>query len=144
MSTRPIIRVKDVMNNEFVEMDGLMTVQDAIKTLKKEKAHSLIIKKRHEDDEYGIVVLGDIAKKVLAKNRSPDRVNLYEIMTKPVLSVSPNMDIRYCARMFDQFGLTGAPVRIHGEIMGFVTYEEIVLNGLLEKVLEEAEPKSAS
>ena len=51
-------------------------------------------------DEYGMVLLSDIAKQVLAKDRSPKRVNIYEIMAKPVLSVQPDMDIRYCARMF--------------------------------------------
>ena len=132
MNDNKIIKVKDIMKDHFVEMDGLMTVLDAIKELKKEEAHTLIIKKRHEEDEHGIVVLGDIAKKVLAKDRSPSRVNLYEIMTKPVLSVSPHMDIRYCARLFDQFGLSNAPVLDNGEVIGVVTYQEIVLHGLTE------------
>lgn len=134
MSDRKIIKVKDVMKDHFIEMEGLMTVQDAIRALQKEDAHTLIIKKRHDDDEYGIVVLGDIAKKVLAKDRSPSRVNLYEIMTKPVMSVSPHMDIRYCARLFDQFGLGSAPVQEHGKVIGVVTYQEIVLHGLVEEL----------
>ncbi|WP_250657017.1 CBS domain-containing protein [Alkalimarinus coralli] len=132
MSDRKIIKVRDVMKDHFIEMEGLMTVQDAIRALQREDAHTLIIKKRHEDDEYGIVVLGDIAKKVLAKDRSPSRVNLYEIMTKPVMSVSPHMDIRYCSRLFDQFGLASAPVQEHGKVIGVVTYQEIVLHGLIE------------
>ena len=134
MSDRNIIKVRDVMKDHFIEMEGLMTVQDAISALQKEDAHTLIIKKRHDDDEYGIVVLGDIAKKVLAKDRSPSRVNLYEIMTKPVMSVSPHMDIRYCARLFDQFGLASAPVQEHGKVIGVVTYQEIVLHGLIEEL----------
>ncbi len=133
----PITRVQDVMNNDFVEVDGLLTVQEAIKIMKEKNAHSLIIRKRHEHDEYGIVVLGDIAKKVLAKNRAISRVNLYEIMTKPVITVRPDMNIKNCARLFDQFGLAGAPVCGTGDILGFVTYEEIVLNGLLTQALAE-------
>ena len=134
MSDRKVIKVRDVMKDHFIEMEGLMTVQDAIRALQKEDAHTLIIKKRHDDDEYGIVVLGDIAKKVLANDRSPSRVNLYEIMTKPVMSVSPHMDIRYCARLFDQFGLASAPVQEHGKVIGVVTYQEIVLHGLVEEL----------
>ena len=134
MSDSKVIKVRDVMKDHFIEMEGLMTVQDAIRALQKEDAHTLIIKKRHDDDEYGIVVLGDIAKKVLANDRSPSRVNLYEIMTKPVMSVSPHMDIRYCARLFDQFGLASAPVQEHGKVIGVVTYQEIVLHGLVEEL----------
>lgn len=131
MSTRKTIVVRDVMKNHFIEMDGMMTVQQAIDNLLKEEAHTLIIKKRHDQDEHGIVVLADIAKKVLAKNKSPERVNLYEIMTKPVIGVDPNMDIRYCARLFDQFGLGSAPVKENGQVIGIITYQEIVLHGLV-------------
>ncbi len=132
MKTKRLIKVRDIMKGQFIEMDGLMTVQDAIQALLKENAHTLIIKKRHELDEYGIVVLADIAKKVLANDRSPKRINLYEIMSKPVLSVSPEMDIRYCARLLDQFGLSNTPVLEDGQVIGVVTYEEIVLHGLVE------------
>lgn len=131
MSQHKNIFVKDVMKDHFIEMDGMMTVQQAIENLKKEDAHTLIIKKRHPHDEYGIVVLADIAKKVLAQNKSPERVNLYEIMTKPVIAVEPEMDIRYCARLFDQFGLGCAPVKENGKVIGIVTYHEIVLHGLI-------------
>jgi len=97
-------------------------------------AHILIINKRSEDDEYGIVMLADIAKKVIAKDRSPERVNLYEIMSKPVISVHSGMDIRYCARLFNRFGLHVAPVVDNecGDIIGTVSYNDIVLKGLVK------------
>jgi predicted transcriptional regulator len=50
-------------------------------------------------------------------------------MSKPVISVRPNMDIRYTARMFENFGLSMAPVLKRGEVLGVVTYREIVLKG---------------
>lgn len=88
-------------------------------------------KKRDENDEYGLVLVSDIAKKVLAPHRAPDRVNLYEIMSKPVLSVLPDMQVRYCARLFNQFGLTIAPVIDHdGRVLGMVNYDDLVLRGL--------------
>ena len=102
--------------------------------MKESDVRALIGAKRHDDDAYGIVLLSDMAKKVLAQNRSPDRVSLYEIMSKPVVWVEPEMDIRYCARLFDNFGLAIAPVVDHGEVIGVVSYHEIVLNGLMELV----------
>jgi len=89
-----------------------------------------LLAKRHTDDEYGIVLLSDIARQVLAKDRAPERVNVYEIMSKPVLSVPSAMDIRYCARLFDKFGLTLAPVIDDGPVLGIVTYSNMVLRGL--------------
>lgn len=126
------LTVADVMSTEFLLLPGVATVAEALRKMKKASAHSVLIDKRTDDDEYGIVLTSDIAKQVLAKDRSPDRVNLYEIMTKPVLKVEPTMHIRYCARMLEHFGISTAPVVENGNIRGLVTYDVLVLKGLAE------------
>ena len=132
MSEKQIVRVRDVMKHKFDMIDGKMTVKDALNTMKHVDTKSLIVDKRSDDDEYGMVLISDIAKEVVAKDRSPERVNIYEIMSKPVMSVDPNMDIRYCARMFDQFGLSRAPVIENGKVIGIVSFTDIVLKGLTD------------
>lgn len=129
---KKMIRVRDVMTNKFAVLDGLATVSEGLQTMKNNDVRALIIDKRHSDDAYGIVLLSDLAKNVLAPSRSPKRVSLYEIMSKPVIWVGPEMDIRYCARLFDNFGLAVAPVLEDGIVIGVVSYHEIVLNGLIE------------
>ncbi len=132
MNERNLVRVRDVMKTDFDMIDGKLTVDDALKTMRHVETKALLVDKRHDDDEYGMVILSDIAKQVLAKDRSPKRVNIYEIMSKPVISVRPDMDIRYCARMFEQFGLSRAPVVEHGKVLGIVSFTDMVLRGLVE------------
>ena len=122
--------VRDCMKTEVTEVDGRLDVLNALKVMKKAGTTSLIVKRRDEDDEYGMVLFSDIAKKVIAKNRAPERVNVYEIMAKPVLMVRPDMEIRYCARLFENFGISHAPVAENGEIIGMVSYYRLVLHGL--------------
>lgn len=128
---KKIIRVKDVMKQHVDIVDGKMTVMEALEKMKHVETKSLIIEKRDDDDEYGMVLLSDIAKHVLAKDRSPNRVNVYEIMSKPVISVDPNMDIRYCARLFEHFGLGRAPVIENRKIIGIVSFTDMVMKGLV-------------
>lgn len=128
--SRKIIRVRDVMKTEVDLVDGLTTVAEALRKMKHIDTKCLIVDKRHEDDEYGVVLLSDIARHVLAMDRSPERVNVYEIMSKPVISVDAAMDIRYCARLFDKFGLSRAPVMEQCKIVGVVSYTDMVLKGL--------------
>jgi len=130
MNEGALVRVRDVMKSDFDMIDGKTTVEDALKTMRHVDTKSLIVNKRHDDDEYGMVLLSDIAKQVLAKDRSPKRVNIYEIMAKPVVTVRPDMDIRYCARMFEQLGLSRAPVLEHGKVIGIVSFTDMVLRGL--------------
>jgi len=125
-----LIRVKDVMKTDFGTIDGVATVADALIKMKTLKTAVLIVNKRNEDDEYGMLTSGDIARHVLAKDRAPDRVNVYEIMSKPVISVHPDMDIRYCSRLFANYNLVRAPVLENKKVVGMVSPNSLVLDGL--------------
>ncbi|MGZ8184628.1 MAG: CBS domain-containing protein [Methylobacter sp.] len=131
---RTLVRVKDVMKTDFGTIDGIATVADALKNMKTLKTAVLIVNKRNEDDEYGMLTSGDIARHVLAKDRAPDRVNVYEIMSKPVISVHPDMDIRYCSRLFANFNLVRAPVLENNLVVGMVSPNSLVLDGLYKTV----------
>jgi CBS-domain-containing membrane protein len=125
-----IVRVRDVMREDYVRADGLLTVAAGLALLHEHRAEALVIRKRDEDDEYGLVLLADIARQVLAPNRAPDRVNLYEIMAKPVIGVRPRMNVRYCARLMERYGITVTPViDAADEVVGIVGYADLVLGG---------------
>lgn len=130
MSDRKIIRVKEVMKSQFDFVDGMATVQEALQTMQHVDTKCLVVKKRHADDEWGLLMISDIARDVLARDRAPERVNVYEVMVKPVLSVRQDMDIRYCARLFERFDLSRAPVVEDGEVIGIVSFTDMVLKGL--------------
>lgn len=125
-----VILVKDVMWTKVDIVDGKSTVKDALNNMKHQKTKMLLVEKSHDHDEYGVLLIADIAAKVIAKDRSLERVNVYEIMNKPALSVHPNMDIRYCAELLTHFGLSRCPVIDNGDIVGVVSLTNIVFNGL--------------
>ena len=129
--TVPIVRVREVMKGEIDIVDGMLTVAAALKSMKHPDTRTLIVDKRHPDDEYGVVMFRDIAKRVLAPDLSPERINVYEIMSKPVIAVDPQMDVRYCIKLFDRFGISRAPVTENGKIVGLVSYTDIVLKSLM-------------
>ncbi len=130
MSTRNWGVVRDCMRTEVTEVDGRLDVLSALKVMKKVGATSLIVKRRDEDDEYGMLLFSDVAKKVIARDRAPERVNVYEVMAKPVLTVRPDMGIRYCARLFENVGICHAPVVENEKIVGIVSFYLLVLEGL--------------
>jgi len=132
VNERRIIKVREVMKHQFDLVHGLATVAEALQQMAHVETKCLVVEKRHENDEYGLVMLSDISKNVLAKDRAPERVNIYEIMAKPVITVDPEMDIRYCARLFERFGISRAPVVENRRIIGIVSHTDMVLRGLVK------------
>ncbi|MEX2125137.1 MAG: CBS domain-containing protein [Woeseia sp.] len=124
------ITVRQVMRENATLVDGRIDVMEAMRIMKRVGATSLIVEKRYEDDEYGMVLFSDIAKEVIAKDRAPERVNAFEIMAKPVISVRPGMSIRHCARLFERCGISHAPVVENDKVVGIVSYYLLVLGSL--------------
>ena len=122
--------VRECMSTKVTEIDGRTDVLTAMKVMKKVGSTSLIVQRRDEHDEYGMLLFSDIAKQVIAKNRAPERVSAYEIMAKPVLMVRPDMKVRYCARFFEKFRISHAPVQEGGTVIGMVSYYRLMLHGL--------------
>ncbi len=126
MTERRYVKVRQVMTPMPEPIDGLATVREAIERMKQAGVRSLVIERRHEGDEYGMLVVSDIANQVVAKNRSPDRTNVYEIMSKPVLTIDADMDIKNAIRLLGRFGLSRCLVMDRDELAGIVTLRDMV------------------
>lgn len=129
--TLNIVRAKDVMRKGVISIDGMATAREAAAKMRSEKVSYLLIKKRHDDDALGIVVVQDFVRGVMVPGRSPNEVNVYEIMTKPVITVPADMDIRYVARLIYRAGIRRAPVEEKGEIVGMISLSSLILDNEL-------------
>jgi signal-transduction protein with cAMP-binding, CBS, and nucleotidyltransferase domain len=127
MSETSFTRVQEVMTPSPTVIDGLATVAEAIEVMRDKKISSLVIDRRHEGDEYGLLVVTDIAERVVAEDRAPERTNVYEVMTKPVLTIDCEMDIKYAIRLLARFGVSRALVTRDGTLAGIVTMRDMVL-----------------
>lgn len=127
MITRDYPTVGEVMSSSVKVIDGLATVQQAIELMREHQISSLVIDRRYEGDEYGLLVVADIANKVIANDRSPERTNVYEVMSKPVLTVDREMNIKYATRLLARFGVSRALVTSGSQLVGLITLRDLVL-----------------
>ncbi len=130
MSTKKRIYVKDVMKSDFGIIDSSATIKEALNEMNRLNTAVLAVNKRNENDEYGLLLVSDIARMVLAKDKATSRVNVFEIMIKPAVRIDPEMDIRYCARLMSKFNLTRVLVEADNELLGTVSPRALVLDGL--------------
>ena len=126
-----IIRARDVMRKGIMSIDGMATAKETAAKMRSEKVSCLLVKKRHADDAWGIVVVQDLIKGVIIPGRSPDEVHVYEIMTKPIITVPADMDVRYVARLINRAGIRRAPVEDGGELIGMIALSSLILDNEL-------------
>jgi len=119
--------VREAMTADAVVVDGLTTVSEALAMMRERNIGSLIVERRNEQDEYGIVLVADIAREVVNGNRVPSRTHLYEVMTKPAPSLDADMGVRYAIRLMQRLDLTHALVVERRSLMGIVTLRDLVL-----------------
>ena len=118
-------RVSDVMRKDVVFVDGKETVASAIGLMKQKKVSSLVVNRRTQEDAWGIMTRKDVVCKVVDPGKDPNTVRVHEIMTKPLVTVSPGLGLKYCARLMDQSGIRRAPVFDGKEIVGIVSNTDI-------------------
>ncbi len=123
-----IQKVCDVMMANFTKVDGIMKVSDALDMMRNNKINAVLVEPRDENDVYGIMTLKDIARKVIAESRKLHETHVYEIMTKPVLSITSDMPIPYAARFLTNFNVSYAMVIKNNAVIGMVS-----LNGMVDR-----------
>ena len=122
------IHVLDVMGGDLHTIDGLATAAEAMATMQRLRISSLVVTRRYDDDELGLITVSDLAREVITRDRAPDRVNVYEIMSKPALTVRSSMLARYAVRLLVRFGVSRAlVVDDAGAPRGLVTLRDLVL-----------------
>jgi len=119
--------VREAMTADVLVVDGLTTVSEALAMMRERDIGSLVVERRNEQDEYGIVLVADIARELVGGNRVASRTHLYEVMAKPAPSLDADMGVRYAIRLMQRLDLTHALVVERRSLKGIVTLRDLVL-----------------
>jgi CBS domain-containing protein len=111
-----MIKAEEIMTKDVVTISGSASVAEAVALMKEKQLRALVVDRRHADDPYGIVTETDIVYKVAAYGKDPKQMKVYEIMTKPCITVNPELGAEYVARLFATTGIRRAPV-IKGKLI---------------------------
>jgi len=139
------LKVSEVMRTDLYAIDGLASIADALAMMRQHSISSLVIEPRHPGDEYGFITVNEIASRVIAVNKSMKRTSVYEIMDKPILTVHPDMRVRYAVRLLSQLARRRALVRGEGGLQGFVSLRDLVLSyaeAAVRKEEADAQPRA--
>jgi len=122
MDIRGIIRRKDI---EMI--DGTCTVEEAIAKMVDRKVGSVIVRRTHPGEPYGIVTRQDVLFKVIGEGLDPSTIAVTEIMSSPVVILNNiDLDVRYAAKAMANAGVTNLVIFDGGDVYGFLSSTDIV------------------
>ena len=110
MTDNNIARVEDYMSKTVRSIDRDATVHDAIVLLEEHNLNALVVDRHDEDDEIGLITVTDIAREIMGKHRPPERTYVFEIMTKPIVSLPARMKVVYATKLLANLDLSQAVV----------------------------------
>jgi CBS domain-containing protein len=118
--------VKDIMKTEVVTVSPLATLREAMAIMSRHKVKSLVVERRDETDAYGLLTYTAILRTIVGEEGDIDLINVYDVCTKPVITVPPNMDLKYVARLMAKLRLARVVVLESDNMVGIITMSDIV------------------
>lgn len=117
------IKVKDAMIKGVVTGKSDQTVFEGSKIMKENDIGSLVI--CGQDKPLGIVTREDIINKVVAANKSPNEVKMGDIMSKNLITCTPDCDLSESAILMSKYKYERIPVVSMGKLVGIISTREI-------------------
>ena len=121
-------KVKDWMIDLVVFVDPNTLVTDALATMRRRYISSVLVSKSAASPEFGILTSTDISDKIVAAGRDPATVSVAEIMTSPLMTVSPDMSIQECAKIMSDNHFHHLPVvDKNGNVIGMISATDFLV-----------------
>ena len=124
-----MLTAKDIMTTQVVTIQTLASISEAIGLMKEHSVHSLIVEPRGLERGFGIITEADIAYKVIAAGKDPKALTVADIMTKPCITIKPDMRVQNISRLFLDNHIHRAPV-IKEDLLGIVSVSDILYKGM--------------
>jgi CBS domain-containing protein len=124
------------MVRNVITLQADASVYDAVKLLNKNKIGCLVVV-RQDNEIVGILTERDLLERVLEKCRNPKETTVSEIMTRNVISGTPEMDLLEAARLMFKIKVKKLPITDGNRLIGIITLTDIArTTSVDEKTIE--------
>ena len=122
------LKTRDLMHEGCITIRSDATLSSALQKMKQAQVSSLLVEPREPGDAYGIVTRRDLIEKAFVPgskrfNFSEHRV--FEVMTKPVVTVAPGLKAKYTARLMKRENVRRLPVFDGETMVGMIADSDI-------------------
>ena len=116
--------VGEVMTRKVIAVPGSTNVMDAMHLMHQQGITSVLVEPG-EGDDWGIMTMRDVLKRIVNANRAPEEVPVGEIASRPLIAVAGGMSLRNCSQLMIDQNIRRAVVEEEGRPVGIISDTDI-------------------
>lgn len=118
------LTAKDAMSSPVTAIESNKSVFEAAKLMKQKNIGTIVITMQKRP--VGIVTEKDVVQRLVAEGKDPQKVEIGQIMTAPLMVASPKSDLNEIAKKMAEKGVRRVPIVDKGTIVGIVTERDVL------------------
>lgn len=120
------MRISEFMTTRVDSIDAEKTAYDAVELLVDRRKRSVVVRNISKKGGYGVVTARDVLFKVLARGLNLKKIKVSEIVSGPLICVSPDTEFREAAAIMEKNRIARIYVCEQEEILGLVSLLDLM------------------
>jgi CBS domain-containing protein len=121
--------VGEVMTRGVITIGEEESVASAMKTMVERHVSSLIVTRK------------DIIHSVVGRSKDPKEMKVADVMTKPVMTITPSMDVVAAAKLMEKTKVRRFPVVENNVLVGLISNSDIFRAYVMDNIISKGKKK---
>jgi CBS domain-containing protein len=117
-------KLRKIMVGKVVTVEPSVTVKKAVELMNLHDIGCLIVV--HSEKPVGIITERDMLKRIIHKSRNPARTRAVDVMSKPLVTASPDMRVGDAAKLMLERNVKKLPVVENGRLVGLASITDLL------------------
>jgi len=117
-------KLRKIMIDKVVTVEPNATVKKAVELMNLHDIGCIVIV--HSGKPVGIMTERDMLKRIIHKSRNPARTKVVDVMSKPLVTASPDMRAGDAAKLMFERNVKKLPVVENGRLVGLVSITDLL------------------
>jgi CBS domain-containing protein len=117
-------KLRKIMIDKIVTVEPSVTVKKAVELMNLHDIGCLVVV--HSGKPVGIMTERDMLKRVIHKSRNPAKTRIVDVMSKPLVTASPDMRAGDATKLMFERNIKKLPVVENGRLVGLVSMTDLL------------------